>query len=195
MLSKKGESHSSDFMQKLTRSLTEEETRFLRGLPFAVRFEGGELDSSFWPLNPHSLWQRAVAAMGLRRRGPRKAIVVHAGFAPDVSLEEQDAEVMTHVRNVKSDGTPSASRASGSHWVKTWRTSQKDIVVYGHDANRGLCVSRHFVGLDTGCVYGRRLSALILPSGSIVSVQAQQMYAVPGKQISGWRRWMARKLF
>ncbi|KAJ3574187.1 hypothetical protein NP233_g1947 [Leucocoprinus birnbaumii] len=35
-------------------------------------------------------------------------------------------------------------------------------VVYGHTAARGLDVQRFSVGLDTGCVYGRGLTALIL---------------------------------
>jgi len=38
-------------------------------------------------------------------------------------------------------------------------------VVYGHSASRGLDVNRWSIGLDTGCVYKRRLSALVLGSG------------------------------
>ncbi|BGP43782.1 hypothetical protein JCM10449v2_007839 [Rhodotorula kratochvilovae] len=36
-------------------------------------------------------------------------------------------------------------------------------VVYGHWAGQGLQVQDHSIGLDTGCVYGRRLSALVVP--------------------------------
>ncbi|PAV16397.1 Metallo-dependent phosphatase [Pyrrhoderma noxium] len=35
-------------------------------------------------------------------------------------------------------------------------------VVYGHAASRGLDIKRWSKGLDSGCVYGRRLSALVL---------------------------------
>ncbi|KAF9450917.1 Metallo-dependent phosphatase [Macrolepiota fuliginosa MF-IS2] len=35
-------------------------------------------------------------------------------------------------------------------------------VIYGHSASRGLDVGRWTYGLDTGCVYGRQLSAMIL---------------------------------
>ena len=35
-------------------------------------------------------------------------------------------------------------------------------VVYGHAASRDLDVRRWTVGLDTGCLYGRRLTALVL---------------------------------
>ncbi|KAG2340721.1 Metallo-dependent phosphatase [Suillus weaverae] len=42
-------------------------------------------------------------------------------------------------------------------------------VVYGHAAGRGLDVKRWSVGLDTGCVYSRRLSALVLDVRSFSS--------------------------
>lgn len=35
-------------------------------------------------------------------------------------------------------------------------------VVYGHAASRGIDVKRWSIGTDSGCVYGRRLSALVL---------------------------------
>ncbi|KAG2131357.1 Metallo-dependent phosphatase-like protein [Suillus clintonianus] len=42
-------------------------------------------------------------------------------------------------------------------------------VVYGHAAGRGLDVKRWSVGLDTGCSYGRRLTALVLGARSFSS--------------------------
>ncbi|KAG1743439.1 Metallo-dependent phosphatase-like protein [Suillus lakei] len=42
-------------------------------------------------------------------------------------------------------------------------------VVYGHAAGRGLDVKRWSVGLDTGCSYGRKLSALVLDARSFSS--------------------------
>lgn len=39
-------------------------------------------------------------------------------------------------------------------------------VVYGHAASRGLDVKRWSMGLDTGCLYGRRLTALVLNNGT-----------------------------
>ncbi|GAA5838493.1 hypothetical protein JCM11251_003408 [Rhodosporidiobolus azoricus] len=36
-------------------------------------------------------------------------------------------------------------------------------VIYGHWAGQGLQVQPHSIGLDTGCAYGRRLSALVVP--------------------------------
>ncbi|GAA5905892.1 hypothetical protein JCM6882_009063 [Rhodosporidiobolus microsporus] len=42
-------------------------------------------------------------------------------------------------------------------------------VIYGHWAGQGLQVQPHSIGLDTGCVYGRRLSALVVPLSSTTS--------------------------
>jgi hypothetical protein len=57
-----------------------------------------------------------------------------------------------------------------------WLSSQ---VVFGHDAVRGLQQTEFTVGLDTGCCYGKALSALVLPERRIVQVRAHQMYASP----------------
>ncbi|KAG6899296.1 hypothetical protein C0993_011458 [Termitomyces sp. T159_Od127] len=42
-------------------------------------------------------------------------------------------------------------------------------VVYGHAAGRGLDVKRWSIGIDTGCVYERRLTALVLGGRNILS--------------------------
>ncbi|KAF9243515.1 Metallo-dependent phosphatase-like protein [Melanogaster broomeanus] len=43
------------------------------------------------------------------------------------------------------------------------------MVLYGHAAARGLDVKRWSVGIDTGCTYGRRLTALVLDKESFSS--------------------------
>ncbi|KAF8442488.1 Metallo-dependent phosphatase-like protein [Boletus edulis BED1] len=53
----------------------------------------------------------------------------------------------------------------------TTRTSLKcfpSMVMYGHAAARGLDVKRWSIGLDTGCAYGRRLTAVVLDAKSLL---------------------------
>ena len=44
---------------------------------------------------------------------------------------------------------------------------------YGHDAVRGLGVSPFSIGLDTGCCYGGKLTALVMPGREVVQVDAE----------------------
>ena len=57
--------------------------------------------------------------------------------------------------------------------------------MYGHNALRGLQLRDTSVGLDTGCCYGGRLSAYVLPDQRVVSVPARRMYSKPTKVVPG----------
>jgi len=115
--------------------------------------------------------------------------VVHAGVLPGTPLRKQDAWTMTHIRSVGPDG-----RASSSPGEESWAASYRDKphLVFGHDARRGLQLHSAATGIDTACVYGGSLTALVLPQGEtmpfpndrrelLVSVRArQQYYSTPG---------------
>ena len=62
-----------------------------------------------------------------------------------------------------------------------------EFVVYGHNALRGLQQHATSVGLDTGCCYGGRLTAYVLPDHVTVSVPAQKVHCQPTKKIPGAR--------
>ena len=106
-------------------------------------------------------------------------LVVHAGLLPDLPLEDQDPFDLMNMRSILDDGTPSRSYEEGTPWASVWPGPR--LVVFGHDAIRGLQNRPHSVGLDTGCVYGGWLTGLWVPRRDLVSVPARGSYAQPGK--------------
>jgi len=106
------------------------------------------------------------------------ALVVHAGLVPGLGLEAQDSENLLTMRSLLPDGTPSRVVEEGVPWASLWPGPEH--VLFGHDAVRGLQEYPHATGLDTGCVYGGRLSAKLLPEGEVVSVPALRAWAPVG---------------
>ncbi len=104
---------------------------------------------------------------------PREhAIVVHAGLVPGIPLDEQDPKHMSTMRSLRDDGSPSKRIEDGIPWASAW--PGPELVIFGHDAVRGLQQYPHALGLDTGCVYGGALTACALPSRRLISVPAQR---------------------
>ena len=88
--------------------------------------------------------------------------VVHAGMVPGSSVAEQHRDDLLTLRSLLPNGTGSAlpgPRGSAS-WAASWNGPEH--LVFGHDARRKLQRHPHATGLDTGCVYGGKLTALIL---------------------------------
>lgn len=101
-------------------------------------------------------------------------LVVHGGIRPGVPLGEQPRGVLMNLRSITAAGAPSNRVDAGVPWASLWMGPEH--VVFGHDAIRGLQQHPHATGLDTGCVYGRSLTALILPERRLVSVAARRTY-------------------
>jgi hypothetical protein len=91
-------------------------------------------------------------------------ILVHAGIAPGKRPEECTREELTEIRTV--DGGPP--------WFDFWRGPE--TVVFGHWAARGRVDLPLCKGLDTGCVYGGRLTGLWWPRREWVSVPAHRAW-------------------
>jgi hypothetical protein len=129
-------------------------------------------------------WQQ-IEAMPLKIDLPEPGLrVVHAGVVPGVPFEELDPAIVTRIRSVGEDGAPSEK------WGTPWGAKYKGPphVVFGHNARAVPQLHPDATGLDTGCVYGGRLTALVLSAGVpvpppgerdqvLVSVQAERAYA------------------
>lgn len=90
--------------------------------------------------------------------------IVHAGVVPGVSWENQDPRMVTHLRSIGDDGTPSDRH--GRLWGSLYQGPPH--IVFGHNARLDVQLHAYATGLDTGCVYGGKLTALVLPAGSAV---------------------------
>ncbi|MGX6646382.1 metallophosphoesterase family protein [Maricaulaceae bacterium MS644] len=83
---------------------------------------------------------------------------VHAGVRPHDRLAETAREVLLWSRH------PRFMAADGALWVEGLR------VVHGHTPVEAPAVHPHRVGLDTGAVYGGRLSAGVFVDGALEAV-------------------------
>jgi hypothetical protein len=136
----------------------------------------GELDDEDWA---------QLEAMPLRITLDTHGIwIVHAGLVPGIPFEQQDPWMVTHIRSISPDGEPSSRR--GPLWGARWQGPPH--IVFGHNARKDPQLHPAATGIDTACVYGEHLTALVLPEGSevpppkdrpdaLVSVRARRVYA------------------
>ena len=99
-------------------------------------------------------------------------LVVHAGIRPGRSMEEQTVEDLTELRTV--DGPNPGSRI-GTPWFERYEDTK--TVIFGHWVFASPLVRKNAMGIDTGCVYGGNLTAVVLPEGRLASVPARKAYA------------------
>jgi Calcineurin-like phosphoesterase len=116
----------------------------------------------------------AARPLWLRLAYEQPHVVVHGGMVAGVPVEKQTREHLLALRSIAADGKPS-KRIEGAPWAALW--TGPEHAVFGHDAIRGLQQHPLATGLDTGCVYGRELTALWLPAHKLVSVTARRQYA------------------
>ena len=100
-----------------------------------------------------------------------EAICVHGFFEPGIPLDEQREEVIVGVLSAERH----LARSYEGPWYEHYR-GEKPLVV-GHHHYRGdgrpLVRDGLVYGLDTGCVHGFQLTALVLPGFELVSVPSR----------------------
>lgn len=121
------------------------------------------------------LWQELGegynAAMDFLRTRPLHVagdgfLAVHAGIDPRIpSIGLQSAHDLLTIRIPRGMEIP---------WYEAY--TGEELIVFGHWASEEPVVRPNAIGLDTGCVYGGSLTALILPEKRLVSVPAERSY-------------------
>jgi hypothetical protein len=130
------------------------------------------------------------------------ARVVHAGLVPGVPIEAQSPHTLMRIRTVRIETVaPGGRREKGTNvlWGAAYEGPLQ--VVFGHNAAPGLQLHPWATGLDTGCVYGGSLTAMVLAHdqkvprgrearrGVLVSQPAQRVWfepqRAPGREGAG----------
>jgi len=158
--------------------MAEEDVAYMHSLPFSLTLKSHEL------------------------------VVVHAGLVPGVPLEEQSLTNLYKMRDLlpleSLDATGGvltssyeAAERSGDERTVAWASCWPgpDLIVFGHDAVRGVQQHPKAVGLDSGCCYGGKLTACILPPRGegggaaggpheyeLVAVDALEQYEAPSSK-------------
>lgn len=117
-------------------------------------------------------------------------VIVHAGLRPRVSLSNQMKEDLYYIRYLDKDMrfvslkkiNKFGKEALGARfWTEFW--TGPESVVYGHNVHsysdpliEQVATDVTCYGLDTGCCFGGRLTALILETKEIVQIQAKEIY-------------------
>ena len=102
-------------------------------------------------------------------------LVVHAGLQPKRHPKDTDPRILTTIRTWDGKGEV-LNNTYAVPWFDLYKGEK--LVVFGHWAQLGLLVRDNVIGLDSGCVYGNTLSALILPERDIVQVKAKKVYQI-----------------
>jgi len=129
------------------------------------RFHGGREALASWGLDPEADpagWAAGIP-LAQRRFVERLALshrlggyfFAHAGVRPGVPLDRQDPEDLLRIRHafLNSEAYVGA------------------VVVHGHSPSRGPVVKANRIGIDTGAVFGRELTCLVLEADRMAFLQ------------------------
>ena len=92
--------------------------------------------------------------------------VVHAGVHPTLGVAGTTTAMALSMRF----WPPGSER----HWYEDYAGTS--TVVFGHDARQGLVRRERIVGLDSGCVYGGKLTGWLREEDRLFSVPAARVY-------------------
>lgn len=148
---------------------------YLRGWPIR---SAGSIESSLRQLSHRSLEFQQQVMDFLGSLPPRlllahgELLVTHAG---DILTDDEAARAEFNVNSAKTGVVDEYGVKELVDWVAEYAGAH--FVVYGHETVLEPLHRARTLNLDTGCVYGGRLTALRYPEMEVVSVAAHGSYA------------------
>lgn len=118
-------------------------------------------------------------------------ILLHAGITQEIelfNLSPEDIQTILTIRWVDAEGRYVKRAEKKINAYAKWSDlyyGHEGFIVYGHTPHKVPYIARHSIGIDTGCVYGNYLSALIFehnewyksePKYSLVQERARREY-------------------
>jgi len=114
--------------------------------------------------------------------------VVHAGITNRIYLSNPPLNIMTlllFLRDVDENEKflpLNHNNPNARYWADTYN-GHEGFVVAGHNPFREVKKNKNSIGIDTGCVYGNKLTAYVIKNtlkpyeGEIIQVKAKKQYA------------------
>ena len=132
---KKNPMKLSETKLKIFNDLDEDDWKYLENLPFFIKIDNLTL--------------------------------LHAGITNNINLQtatKKELEKLLWIRYLKQENTPlslGSEDETSKYWAELYN-GQQGIIVYGHEPFKEVRVDKYSLGIDTGCVYGNKLSACLI---------------------------------
>ncbi|KAG2131356.1 Metallo-dependent phosphatase-like protein [Suillus clintonianus] len=175
---------------RVARAMSPAHFEYLSSLPFILRSPAGHMAfvhagllpshptlQPSDPRQPLSHWPTVDDQHDIAKLRNQQELAVLTDIP-----ENKDPWTVTNIKGVTDEGQVSVKPRIGTPWSQLWNDAMSNCsgeayqstllpcypftVVYGHAAGRGLDAKRWSIGLDTGCSYGHRLSAIVLDRSS-----------------------------
>ena len=116
--------------------------------------------------------------------------ILHAGITNWIKLNKPQLNLMTllmFLRDVDENGKflpLNHNNPNAKYWADIYN-GHEGFVIYGHNPFREIKKNKFSTGIDTGCVYGNKLTALVIKDTlnpqnyEIIQVQAKKQYSKP----------------
>ena len=111
--------------------------------------------------------------------------LLHAGITNDIDLEtakRKKLESVLYIRHLNPEGkwiSLKQPEVDARHWSEVYDGNQ-GLIVYGHDDFDEVKLNAHAIGIDTGCVYGNKLTAIIFDD-TVEPRHSYRLVDVPAK--------------